>query len=137
MKKTILVLFAIVFLVFTTISTFAEEIALFDGVWVGKWVSSKGDWAPMKMLAQTNKSGGTVMFLMFQTVEPPVPSYSSMAIGELKNGKVAIDAASSGIAGGGTEMAFWLEGPMLLKGTYKNIHDEGRFEFRRSAGKGV
>lgn len=91
----------------------------------------------MRALVRSDPSTGVVIFIMFQAPEPPAPPYSSMAIGKLEGDRVVIDADSSGIDGGGTEMTFWLDGPMLLKGSYKNQYDEGRFEFRRSAGKGA
>lgn len=117
----------------------AGEIPLFDGPWVGKWVSSKGDTAPMKALVQADVSTGVVTFIMFQTPDPPAPSYSSLSMGKLEGDKVIIDAASSGIgtAGDGTEMTFWLESPLIMKGTYKNKYDEGRFEFKRTSGKSL
>lgn len=137
LKKIVRTLLAVIFLAVAT-SAFAGEIMLFEGSWAGKWVSlKKGDSAPMCALIQADASTGVVTFIMFQVPEPPAPSHSSMAIGKLEGDKVIIDAASSGIDGGGTEMSFWLDGPMLLKGSYKNRYDEGRFEFRRSAGKGA
>lgn len=140
LKKIAHTLLAVIFLAVAA-SASAEEIRLFEGGWTGKWVSSdnknKADSAPMKMLVQLDANTGVVTFLMFQTPEPPAPSFSSMAIGKLNGGKVIIDAASSGIDGGGTEMTFWLEGLMMLVGTYKNQYDEGRFEFRRFSGNGA
>ncbi len=136
MKRNGLFFILAVFTVFSFSPAFAGDIQLFEGAWTGKWVSlKKGDSAPMKTLVQADASTGVVTFIMFQVPEPPAPSYSSMAIGKLEGDKVVIDAASSGIDGGGTEMSFWLESPILLRGSYKNQYDEGRFEFRRFSGK--
>lgn len=137
MRKVTMAVVLLATLALTFVPTLAGEIMFFEGGWAGKWVSSRnGDSAPMKALVQADASTGIITFVMFQELDSPAPSYSSISMGRMEGNKVVIDAAStSNIAGEGTEMTFWLENPVLLKGSYKNQYDEGWFEFRRSAGK--
>lgn len=116
------------------------DAKLFEGPWAGKWTSTcrtPGDNAPTNALIQVDLNSKVATVIMFQDVAPPAPSFSSMAMGKLEGGKIIIDAASSGISGGGSKMSFWLEGPMLLRGTYENEQDCGTFSLRRNSNKGA
>ena len=144
--KTVAVLLSLVFVVtFLALPlAFGQESfdpKLFEGPWAGTWISDKAhrDKAPMLALIQVdlNARVPTASIIMFQVPKPPAPEFSSLSIGRIENGKIVIDAASSGIGGGGSEMTFWLESPLLLKGTYKNEFDSGTFEFKRTSGRGA
>lgn len=141
MKKIMPILFSLMFSVAFLTPALGQDfdVKLFEGPWAGKWISDKErhDNAPLMALIQVDRSTGTASIIMFQVPAPPAPSFSSLSIGKIENGKIVIDAASSGIDGGGSEMMFWLETPILLKGTFKNYYDSGTFEFRRSSGKSV
>lgn len=133
MRTLIAFLFSIVLAASPAIAESPVSIELFGGAWTGTWVSDKAhhDNAPMRAIVKVDADSNTVMVTLFQVPTAPAPAYSSLSMGKLEGDKVVINAASSGIAGGGTEMTFWLEGPLILKGTYKNQFDEGKFEFRR------
>lgn len=138
MKKIVTFLLSFVFTIafLTPASGQDFDAKLFEGSWAGKWVSDKAhhDNAPMRALIQVDPSGVATV-VMFQTPEPPAPAYSSLSIGKIESGEIVIDAASSGVSSGGSEMKFWLETPLILRGAYKNQFDSGTFEFRRFSGK--
>lgn len=139
MKTVTAVLFFVILVVCTVIAPAIAEnpasLEFFSGAWTGMWVSDRAhhDSAPIRAIIKVDVGSNTVMITLFQMpTSDTAPAYSSLSIGKLEGDKVIIDAAStSGIAGDGTEMTFWLESPLVLKGTYKNQYDEGRFEFRR------
>ncbi|MBI2446374.1 MAG: hypothetical protein HYV51_00955 [Parcubacteria group bacterium] len=113
-----------------------SDIGLFAGAWTGQWKSDKGDSAPMRAI--TTVTDDLVMIVMFQVPAPPAPAFSSLSIGKVnESGNLIIDAASSGIEGGGSEMKFWMDGPLTLKGTYRNQYDSGTFTFRRFSRDGA
>lgn len=137
MRIMIALLFSVVLAISPVISSAIAgsptSIEFFSGAWTGMWVSDKahGDNAPMRAIIKVDADSNTVIITLFQVPTPPAPAYSSMSMGKFDGVKVFIDAASSGIASGGTKMTFWLENPLVMKGTYKNQYDEGKFEFRR------
>lgn len=120
---------------------FAEDFdpKLLHGKWAGKWTSgAKSDSAPMAAVITVDIDTKTATIVMFQVVKPPAPAYSSMSIGKIEDGgRIIIDAAASGIEGGGSEMVFWLESPLVIKGKYKNQYDSGTFEFKRVSKQGA
>ena len=127
---------AVAFLILEAGQVFSTN--LLDGPWGGKWTSTcrtPGDNASVKLLIQVDPSTRVATVIMFQDVAPPAPSFSSMAVGKVEGDKIIIDSVSSGIPNGASEMSFWLEGPMLLKGAYKNADDCGTFELRRDSNK--
>ena len=133
-KKAVRSLIVVAILAVSSIA-FAENLdpRLLHGRWAGKWVSdAKGDNAPMAAIITVDVDTKVATIVMFQVVKPPAPAYSSMSIGKIgDDGRIVIDVASSGIEGGGSEMMFWLESPLVIKGKYKNQYDSGTFEFKR------
>ncbi|MBI4114271.1 MAG: hypothetical protein HY445_00320 [Candidatus Niyogibacteria bacterium] len=133
-KKAIRSLMVVAILAVSSIAI-AENLdpKLFYGRWAGKWVSdAKSDTAPMAAIITVDVDTRIATIVMFQVVKPPAPAYSSMSIGKIEDdGRIVIDAASSGIEGGGSEMVFWLESPLVIKGKYKNQYESGTFEFKR------
>jgi|SRR3989344_122818 len=133
-KKAIRSLMVVAILAVSSIaSSESLDPTLFNGRWAGKWISgAKSDTAPMAAIITVDVDTKIATIVMFQVVKPPAPAYSSMSIGKIKDdGRIVIDATSSGIEGGGSEMAFWLESPLVIRGKYKNQLDSGTFEFRR------
>lgn len=141
MRTMIAFLFSIILTVSLAVAPAVAEnpgIELFSGAWTGEWKSNKDDNAPMRAIITVDAATNIVMITMFQVPTLPAPSFSSLSIGQMSDdGRVVIDAASSGIGGGGSEMEFWMEGPLVLKGTYKNQYDSGTFSFRRYSRSGA
>ena len=137
MTIMVALLFSIILAVSPAIAG-GSDIGLFAGAWTGEWKSDKGDKAPMRAIVTVDAATNLVMLVMFQVPAPPAPSFSSLSIGKVnESGNLIIDAASSGIEGGGSEMKFWMESPLVLKGTYKNQYDSGTFTFRRFSPNGA
>jgi|SRR3989344_2438607 len=135
MTAIVAILFSIILVVSPAIAG-GNDIGLFAGAWTGEWKSDKGDSAPMRAI--TTVADGLVTVVMFQAPAPPAPTFSSLSIGKVsENGELIIDATSSGIEGDGSEMKFWLDGPLILKGTYRNKYDSGTFTFKRFSPSGA
>ncbi|HEY4494898.1 MAG TPA: hypothetical protein VJC01_00385 [Candidatus Paceibacterota bacterium] len=138
MTIMVALLFSIILAVSPAIAGGNPDIKLFAGAWAGEWKSDKGDNAPMRAIVKVDADTGLVMLVMFQVPVPPAPTFSSLSIGKMnESGNLIIDAASSGIEGDGSEMKFWMESPLVLKGTYKNQYDSGTFTFRRFSPNGA
>ena len=137
MTIMVALLFSIILAVSPAIAG-GSDIGLFAGAWTGQWKSDKGDKAPMRAIVTVDAATNLVMLVMFQVPAPPAPSFSSLSIGKVnESGNLIIDAASSGIEGDGSEMKFWMEGPLVLRGSYKNQYDSGSFTFRRFSPSGA
>ena len=137
MTAIVAILFSIILVVSPAIAG-GNDIGLFAGAWTGEWKSDKGDNAPMRAIVKVDADTGLVMLVMFQVPVPPAPTFSSLSIGKMnESGNLIIDAASSGIEGDGSEMKFWLDGPLILKGTYRNKYDSGTFTFKRFSPSGA
>ncbi|KKQ91455.1 MAG: hypothetical protein UT16_C0014G0011 [Candidatus Azambacteria bacterium GW2011_GWA2_39_10] len=138
MTTMVAILFSIILVVSPVMAGGSSDIGLFAGAWTGEWKSDKGDKAPMRAIVTVDAATNLVMLVMFQVPAPPAPSFSSLSIGKVnESGNLIIDAASSGIEGGGSEMKFWMEGPLVLRGSYKNQYDSGSFTFRRFSPSGA